>query len=342
MSYQISQIKARLSQSIFSLGILFTFTNEEIRQFFLKPFSLPPNSFESLFVLLLIIFVTIFVLIFPFKIWSNFYLEQKFGDFEIDFFQFLFQELKSFVLSFFLVSIFSWILVWCIFEFSKAWFLVLSVILGSLNLFFAKIFPALLMPFFYELKPFENHSLKTKIKEFLKINLEIFVAKGAKVEAKIYGFGGTSRKILLSEGLLERLDENEILAVLSHELGHLKKYHNLKKIIYENYWTIFILFCADFILGEFLEFEFLLEQGLVYLLILVFIFHSLVSVVENYTSRKFELEADLLAVKFSGKNSLKSALLKIEETETLPKWIEFLFLSHPTLERRLKAIENFE
>ncbi len=342
MSYRLSKIKVDFLSFVLCLGILLAFTNLEVREFFLNIFDFQRGSFGSLFLLLLSIYITISVLRFPLKIWSDFYLEQKFGDFELDFFQFLFQEFKNFALSFLLVGIFSWVLIWCIFEFDKAWFLVFGVILGSLNLFFAKIFPALLVPFFYELKQLGNKSLKIKIEEIFKINLEIFVAKGAKVEAKVYGFGGRNRKILLSEGLLEKLEEDEVLAVLSHELGHLKKYHNLKKIIYENYWLIFILFCADFALGEFLEFEFLIEQGLVYLLILIFIFHSLVSVVENFISRKFELEADLLAVKFSGKNSLKSALLKIEETETLPKWIEFLFLSHPTLERRLKAIENFD
>lgn len=316
--------------------------NVNVREILLNFFDFQRGSFEGLFTLLLLIFISISVISFPLKIWSEFYLEQKFGSFEIDFFHFLFQEFKNFVLSLLLVGIFSWILVWCIFEFGKAWFLVFSVIFGSLNLFFAKIFPALVIPFFYELKPLERKSLRTKIEKVFKIDLEIFVAKEAKVEAKVYGFGGKNRKILLSDGLLERLEEDEILAVLSHELGHLKKYHNLKKIIYENYWLIFMLLCADFVLVEFLEFEFLLEQGLVYLLILVLIFHSLISVIENFISRKFELEADLLAVKFSGKNSLKSALLKIEETETLPKWVEFLFLSHPTLESRLKAIENFD
>lgn len=336
MSYRLSKIKNGFFSFAFCLSVLLAFSNVATREFFLNLFEIQRGSFESSCFIFLVIFVLVSILRFPLIIWSDFYLEQKFGGFELDFFEFLFQEFKNFLMSLIFAAILSFVLVWTIFEFKEAWWFVFGFYLAILNLILIW-----LSSVFHKSRPLENEILKQKVRMMFGEDFEISVVQKAKVDARILGLWQRKR-ILISAGLLQKLEENEIISVLSHEFGHLKRNHNLKKFILENFLLFVILFLSDFVLKDFLEFEILLEQSLVYLILLSFGFFLFASVVENFISRKFELEADLLAVKFSGKNSLKSALLKIEETEALPKLIEFLFLSHPTLERRLKAIEDFD
>lgn len=90
------------------------------------------------------------------------------------------------------------------------------------------------MPLFNKYEPLEDGTLKTRIYELadsLKYPLtKLFVMDGSKrsshSNAFMFGFGNNKR-IVLFDTLMQQVEEDEILAILGHELGHWKLGHTL-------------------------------------------------------------------------------------------------------------------
>lgn len=82
------------------------------------------------------------------------------------------------------------------------------------------------MPLFNKYEPLEDGNLKTRIyslADSVKYPLtKLFVMDGSKrsshSNAFMFGFGNNKR-IVLFDTLLEQVEEDEILAILGHELG---------------------------------------------------------------------------------------------------------------------------
>ncbi|RPI80105.1 MAG: M48 family peptidase [Desulfobacteraceae bacterium] len=96
------------------------------------------------------------------------------------------------------------------------------------------LYPKIIAPFFNKFTPIENQSLVEKIKDLATpegIKVEgIFQMDAGKrsrhTNAYFTGFGKTKR-IVLFDTLLASHTDDEIIAVLAHEMGHLKKRHML-------------------------------------------------------------------------------------------------------------------
>merc|ERR1712226_1335477 len=96
------------------------------------------------------------------------------------------------------------------------------------------IVPTVIVPLFNKYEPLQDGSLKTsicKLAEQIKYPLtKLFVMDGSKrsshSNAFMFGFGNNKR-IVLFDTLIEQVEEDEILAILGHELGHWKLGHTL-------------------------------------------------------------------------------------------------------------------
>jgi len=159
------------------------------------------------------------------------------------------------------------------------------------------------------------------------------------------------KRIVLFDTLIEQMSQDEILAVLAHEVGHWKKRHVLFGIIVAE-TTAFI--------GLFLAFQLVSWPGLPGLLdmpeasfyVRVSIAGFLGSLVMfpltplfSYLSRRKELEADRFATELTGKpDMLAAALVKLsrENLSNLhphPLYAKFYY-SHPPVVERIRKLRR--
>src|SRR5256885_6231438 len=102
----------------------------------------------------------------------------------------------------------------------------------------AQIAPVVLFPIFYKFEPLQNEDLKqrlvrlseragTRVRGVYKWRLS---EKSKKANAALTGLG-TTRRIILADTLLDHYSQDEIEAVLAHELGHHVHRHIVKSIV---------------------------------------------------------------------------------------------------------------
>ncbi len=131
------------------------------------------------------------------------------------------------------------------------------------------------------------------------------------------------------------LDYNEIIAVLAHELSHIKLKHNRK--------TSLVTFVSYIILMNLASLEFLVNSGILFLLSPVFfvLLIFFIFFVIPAMKRRNEVAADLNAVKYVDKQYLEDALRKISSFDKIPEnTLKSLSLDHPSTNKRIDLIEK--
>lgn len=192
---------------------------------------------------------------------------------------------------------------------------------------------------------------KSMIVDFLNrkgiYNIEVFKYPGEKwKEANAYIIGLWKKRIFISDYLLSHLSDDEILAVLAHEIGHIKKKHLWLKISY-----IFLLYPLFLGISSIMDvvqkpLEKLIYQPLLIFLGILFLFSFLIAYFLFYAKieRFFEYQADLYAIKCEiSPKILISALQKIallnDQRLSLNRVDEKL-RSHPSIQKRIKFLEE--
>ncbi|MFD0932871.1 M48 family metallopeptidase [Psychroflexus salinarum] len=232
------------------------------------------------------------------------------------------------------------------------WILV-TIISVLLNMFYAKLF----VPIFNKQTPLKEGDLRSKIERYahkMNFNLEdVFVIDGSKrskkANAYFSGFG-KEKRITLFDTLIGDLEDEEIVAVLAHEVGHYEKKHviiNLFVSIITVGFTLWLLslFVSEPLLAQALG----VEEPSFHIGLVAFSFLyapiSLVSgIFTNILSRKFEFQADNFAKSTYSGGYLSSALKKLSKNSLSnltphPAYVYFYF-SHPPLAKRLRNLEN--
>ena len=119
------------------------------------------------------------------------------------------------------------------------------------------IFPTFIQPLFNKFTPLEEGSLKTKIEALAaRISFpltKLFVVDGSKrsshSNAYFYGFF-KNKRIVLFDTLLKDATEDEILAVLAHELGHWQFNHVLKHLLVAQAHLFLIFYAFSFVVSN--------------------------------------------------------------------------------------------
>ncbi|MDD3712889.1 MAG: M48 family metallopeptidase [Candidatus Izemoplasmatales bacterium] len=235
--------------------------------------------------------------------------------------------------------------------FALAWSIIsFSVIL--INLGYTKI----IIPIFNRLRPLEESSLKSAINDFArsvgyevtKISVMDASKRSTKLNAFFSGFG-KAKRIVLYDTLIEKLKEEEIIAVLAHEIGHNKYRHIIYNLIMNlGVISIYILGLLLFFNNDVFSRAFGFESVsygfsvIIYLLSLspiVMIFGLLT----NFISRYFEYQADAFAASNYSDEHMIDALKTLcrENYSNLtphPLYVKFYY-SHPTLLERINHIK---
>ncbi len=297
------------------------------------------------------------ILMTPFSWYSTFVIEEKYGFNKTTRKTFLLDKLKGLAMTAVLGGGILALIVWFYQVAGEdfwwyAWILI-AVFSVFMNMFYAK----LIVPLFNKQTPLEEGSLRTRIEEYARsvgFKLDnIFVIDGSKrsTKANAYFSGfGSEKRITLYDTLINDLEEDEIVAVLAHEVGHYKRNHilvNLAVSILTTGFTLWLLslFVDNSVLSKALGVsEPSFHIGLVAFGILYSPISEITGLIMNYISRKFEYQADNYAKATYNGESLISSLKKLSKNTlsnlTPHKAYIFVHYSHPSLLQRYRNLKS--
>ena len=341
----------------YSLTILLLF-------FVLDGFLLVDNFARSLFESELLISLSFFGIIFfgsdilnlPFSLYSIFIIEEKFGFNKTTFRIYFFDKIKSWFIT---ILFGGGILSFIIFQFEtvgKDFWIVAWVFITTISVLINGFYAQIIVPLFNKQTKLEEGNLKNDIEKYSKkvgFDLSnIFVIDGSKrsTKANAYFSGfGKQKRVTLYDTLLNKLNDNQIIAVIAHEIGHYKKNHIIFNLIFSTIQTGLMLYILSLLIYMPIFSEALGIQshsfhiGLITFSILYAPISEIFSLIFNVFSRKFEYQADHYAKEtFNSKHLIEA--LKVLSKDSLsnltphPKYVWWHY-SHPTLAQRIKHLQ---
>ena len=341
----------------YSLTILLLF-------FVLDGFLLVDNFARSLFESELLISLSFFGIIFfgsdilnlPFSLYSIFIIEEKFGFNKTTFRIYFFDKIKSWFIT---ILFGGGILSFIIFQFEtvgKDFWIVAWVFITTISVLINGFYAQIIVPLFNKQTKLEEGNLKNDIEKYSKkvgFDLSnIFVIDGSKrsTKANAYFSGfGKQKRVTLYDTLLNKLNDNQIIAVIAHEIGHYKKNHIIFNLIFSTIQTGLMLYILSLLIYMPIFSEALGIQshsfhiGLITFSILYAPISEIFSLIFNIFSRKFEYQADHYAKEtFNSKHLIEA--LKVLSKDSLsnltphPKYVWWHY-SHPTLAQRIKHLQ---
>ena len=341
----------------YSLTILLLF-------FFLDGFLLVDNFARSLFESELLISLSFFGIIFfgsdilnlPFSLYSIFIIEEKFGFNKTTFRIYFFDKIKSWFIT---ILFGGGILSFIIFQFEtvgKDFWIVAWLFITTISILINGFYAQIIVPLFNKQTKLEEGNLKNDIEKYSKkvgFDLSnIFVIDGSKrsTKANAYFSGfGKQKRVTLYDTLLNKLNDNQIIAVIAHEIGHYKKNHIIFNLIFSTIQTGLMLYILSLLIYMPIFSEALGIQshsfhiGLITFSILYAPISEIFSLIFNVFSRKFEYQADHYAKEtFNSKHLIEA--LKVLSKDSLsnltphPKYVWWHY-SHPTLAQRIKHLQ---
>ncbi len=286
----------------------------------------------------------------------GFRLEHRYNLSNQKFRSWLWDEFKSLFIGLLMATIVVELLYMLMRQSPQHWWLVAWAVFLGLMVLLAQIAPVVLFPIFYKFEPLENEELKrrlivlseragTRVRGVYKWHLS---EKSKKANAALTGLG-TTRRIILADTLLDNYSDDEIEAVLAHELGHHVHRHILKSIFVQAGITLLGFWLANEVLRFAVErrnlFETMHDFANLPLLILVSSVLSLLLMPAlNAYSRFNERQADRYC--FQSVASVEpfiSSMNKLAEQnlaeKTPSRWVEWLLHSHPAITKRVAAAQ---
>lgn len=304
-----------------------------------------------------ILFLVNDLLLTPLSWYDTFVIEQKFGFNKVTPLLFIADKLKGYALTVLIGGGLFYFIIWIYLQTPEYFWLIAWSVITAFSVFMSMFYSELIVPLFNKQKPLEEGELRNEIEKFaIKADFKlknIFVIDGSKrsTKANAYFTGlGPKKRIVLYDTLMTTMNNDEIVAVLAHEIGHYKHKHTLKNILISIPSSLFLFY----LLGIFLKSDDLAialggNAANFHLNILAFgILYSpistLIDLITNQLSRKFEYQADQYAKDNNFGNQLISGLKKLSATSlsNLTPHPIFVFFnySHPTLYQRIKNISN--
>jgi STE24 endopeptidase len=158
---------------------------------------------------------------------------------------------------------------------------------------------------------------------------------------------GSTTRIVLYDTLLADYPQDELIAVLAHEMAHWRRYHIWQGLILSFIAAPVGFAAAHVILRRVLP-RWGIRQpadvaGLPFLLLLLSIATLVTLPLQNWQSRRWETEADRIALVATGDGPVLARtfirLARQNRTEpTPPRLVEVLFATHPAIGRRVAAV----
>ncbi|MAX02071.1 MAG: peptidase M48 [Cryomorphaceae bacterium MED-G11] len=315
------------------------------------------NSFIESGIFFLILFTLNLIISIPFSFYNTFVIEENFGFNKTSKSTFFFDIIKSSMLSILIGGFLLFLALYLFDSLNDGFWLYLWIGLSLLMVFINMFYADLIVPIFNKLTPLENGELRKKIENYSKqvgyLLKNIYVIDGSKRSTKANAFFsglGPRKTIALYDTLIEKHSENELVAVLAHEVGHFKKKHVfsglLMSVIQIGVMTFFFELClklpeiSQALGGSDVSFH----LGLIGFTIIFSPISMMSGILMNYISRKNEFEADSYAKETYNGDDLSLALkkLSVDSLSNIyphPLYV-FFHYSHPPLIKRLRALNK--
>ncbi len=294
----------------------------------------------------------------PLKISSGYVLEHRYGLSNQTPAQWVKEGLKGMTVGAIIALPVLLFLYWSLRSYGNLWWLPVGVALFLLSVLLARLAPVLVFPLFFKFKALEENVLKERIIALCeKVGMRVSgvyvfnMSKNTKKANAAFTGIGTSRRILIGDTLIANCTDDEIELVVAHELGHFSHRHLRTMILLGALSTFGGLFGAAALYTATLSWFGFASMETIAALPLLAVWLSLFSLVtgpfSNVVSRAHERQADRFAVALTGKKEAFIAALRklgrINLADPAPHpWVEFLFYSHPSIERRIRLLEGMQ
>jgi Zn-dependent protease with chaperone function len=244
----------------------------------------------------------------------------------------------------------------------RRWWFYTSLLSVPFLFFVLLISPIWIDPLFNQFGPMNNKALESEIlalanragiegSRVYEVNKSIDTKT---VNAYVTGFLGTKR-IVLWDTILAKLNDKEILVVMGHEMGHYVLHHVIKGITFSFFLILFTLYLAyrlangliDKYKARFGFDSFADIASLPLLMLLVTVFFFLISPIALAYSRYQEHEADRFALEITRDNhDAAMAFNKLQEENLAvprPGWLYKLWRSsHPPIGERIDFCNEYK
>ncbi len=322
---------------------------------FFSSFGLSPMLTDLAAVGSLIIIMTVFEI--PSNYYQTFVIEEKYGFNKSSKGQFFKDQAISLSLVIAIGMPILALILWVMDSIGDLWWLYAWAILMSISLLMSWLFPTVIAPLFNDFTPMEDGSLKDRIQGLLSrcgFNSNgIFIMDGSKRSghgnAYFTGMGKTKR-IVFFDTLIKSLDDEELEAVLAHELGHFKCKHVIKMLIASSMMTLISFAILGWLITQDWFFSGLgvdthsNAAALLLFMLVSPVFTIFMQPISAYFQRKFEFEADDFASQNAKASKMITGLVKLyeENASTLtpdPLYSAFHY-SHPPAAIRIAHLES--
>lgn len=295
----------------------------------------------------------------PWAVYSTFVLEEKFGFNRSTPKIFVMDRIKGIFLGA-LIGIPVLYAILFIFQQLGNWWWLWSFLFVTIFQFaLVWIYPTWIAPLFNKFKPLESEELKRGIENLVERAgfkaREVYVMDASRRSShgNAYFTGlGKNKRIVFFDTLLTQLQNHQVLAILAHELGHLKFKHVFKSLIA----SVVLLFAGFWLMGRLANEVWLYHGHFIRVIspgILLFLFMQAlplytfwITPITSWISRKREFQADEFAARETRGEDLISGLLTLYQQNASPvvtdKWYSGFYHSHPPALERIRHLESIE
>lgn len=282
--------------------------------------------------LILSVFFLLALFELPFSVWRTFVLETGFGFNRTTPLRFVKDLVLQTLLMLALGTPLLWVILWLMQEAGEYWWLAAWLVWIGFSLTVTWLYPTLIAPLFNQFTPLQDGELKSRVQQLLErcgfTSSGIFVMDGSRRSghgnAYFSGFG-RQKRIVFFDTLIESLEQEEMEAVLAHELGHFKHRHVIKQLALSALLVLAGMAVLGWLSGELWFYLGLGVNGsssalaLLLFLLAAPAFTQFLHPLVTLLSRRYEFQADDFACRQTGAEPLISALVKLyrENASTL-------------------------
>jgi STE24 endopeptidase len=291
----------------------------------------------------------------PASAYATFGLEARFGFNRTTVATFVLDRIKATVLLIMLGLPLTLVVLWLMEKMGRNWWVYVWVVWTGFSLVLTWIYPTVIAPLFNKFRALDSPTLLMRIEKLMKSvgfrSRSVKVMDGSKRSAHgnayFTGFG-RSKRIVFFDTLLTHLEDQEVEAVLAHELGHFKLKHVQQGLILGAIGSLAGLAVLGWLAGQ--DWFYLalgvthrsMAAALALFMMTSPVFLFPIAPLMAWWSRRHEFAADRFAARHADAQALKRALVKLHRdnasTLTPDPWHSAFYDSHPPIPKRIEAL----
>ncbi|HET7694669.1 MAG TPA: M48 family metallopeptidase [Vicinamibacterales bacterium] len=285
---------------------------------------------------------------FPFTVYKSFVLDRRYGLTSESFATWLRDHLKAFALGLALSEIAAFAVYWSMGAAGAAWWGVSAIFFAAAGMLLSRLAPVILMPLFYRFRPLEREALRERLMLLSqRAGVRVLGAfewglgeKTTRANAALVGAGRT-RRILLSDTLLQQYSDDEIEVILAHELAH-HVHHDLWSALALETGVVAAALLIGHVAIRAAGYQLADPASLPLLVLAAGAVSLALTPIGTAWSRHNERRADRFALALTGRHDAFISAMRrlgaqnLAETDPSPP-VRWFFHTHPTIDERIAA-----